>query len=710
MIRRLLAAAAALAILLSASAQMDAWSNLWMMAYQRAQATSRTNTGFDVPPVDAIQRFTLDLGVVVTTRMFTGAVEWPGPDGLGPVTIQTNVVGTRTNLTIWTNHVALSSETLRGWSFDFTQPWGPVYSTNFLFRLPDAIHAEFPAVATQQPHRAIGADLLDQLDTAITSLVPYYVDTVAVSNAGGIDAWFARRSVTNAYWIDTDTNGTANRWIVFTNHPTALPMWTLSNLWKTAGLEARLDAIAIETTTNSVQGWTVGVYTSEYVDAVQTVTNYTWSYPFRQCATVTPYRVQLGQLRGVMVSNETTTGVVFSAFSQLAGNTLWQTMPMRHLTSAVCTVRWSTSLAAQDEPSATLYVTGYVPVVSASGFNRRALTNEAVSVGGGTNHTLAQPFTDIVGMSCAVTLTNALAAGSAWFVVWSNRIATLGPSTVARGTNAIAERSNVLARLQWTTRPLTFQSFHVDGYGTGTNGQYNFPTYAAASGYGSPPVLTTGIWPNAAWSASNAVRQTEGAQWYADGVDGKGQRFLASATYDLAASWEYGFNAIYNWPIRLSLVSSNLPQLSANCDVIGTFGISNEVALGAVDFDRIAPAAFPFTQTMAHATIETETGSYAIVTNTIVWTNDLTGLPLAKMPSILLQTSKLETATAIMVTNWQPIANPPSDAWLTEETWTTEFYVGTSLQEVRHSRAAWVVPTHRELLYPALLLRWQFTR
>lgn len=712
-------AVALLIMALPAVAQFDAWSNLHRQVQLRCAATARTNSGWQVPPVDAVQRYALDLGIVATSRHWT-LIAPAGPPG--PIVTETNIAGGRTNVWTWTNHVALSSETLRGDIFDWSQPWGPIYSTNFVVTIPTNVLAEFPGLPSNLPHRVISADTIAEIDAMLQAAAPAYVDTVAISNAGGLSAWLAAESVTNWYWVDTNSDRTNDAWQSVTRRPLVFPRWTVSNLWRAAGIEPLVVSRSVATVTNVVEGWTVGQLGAEYVTNVATVTNLVEDYAFTQRATSRAYRATIGQLRAGLVTNAGVTNVAFVS-QRMRPLDPPETTPDRLLTNAALWVQWTPSVVGARLPTGTvLHVTGLVMRVDASGMVRDAVASEAVTLATATNRTpLTNRFHTLAGMSCAAILTNKALIGSELAVVWSNTLLTMGGATVARGTNAVAERWRVLRHLNWTVRDVSAYDFSTSGWGRNSNAVANYPTYYATSCIGSCagfPSFSTGIWPDSGAYLTND-RVAPGAVWR---VNDYAPEEWISGYSDSGLQKVFNWIADYDWPKAISLASTNLPTLAADVTLYGNFGIQDDVTLveGGPENPHtiIAAPVYPMTITSAHVTVwhpsTNRPGTdmpVAWQTNVWTWTNDLVGLPIEQGLSAIWSATKSASSTALSVTNLAPVSGGPGDSWLTFDSWREDFYVWDAFwvpqfdHSIDHTRG--VVPgTTRELRDGQFLLRW----
>lgn len=265
-----------------------------------------TNLHYLVQPANYAQPIRIPMGVVATNYLDPVAMSYGDYVLIGPVICETNITATSTNIWCWTNHVALDTDyyTLNK-SNELYMPFGPQVATNLIWDLREEDWEDLygvPPAWTAQPSAA----LINQLDTDLKAVATQYVDTVAIDNAGGIEAWFSTPSGTNWFWVDTDNNETNDAWVSLPSYPASFPGYTLSNLWRYAGLEPYryLDSITTQTVTR--YGWEVGQLDTYSVERLEVATNWFESYAFTAAPTVTPWKVSLGQLWLIMTNTVAT--------------------------------------------------------------------------------------------------------------------------------------------------------------------------------------------------------------------------------------------------------------------------------------------------------------------------------------------------------------------------------------------------------------------
>lgn len=496
------------ALLLCGAARADsvtaAWSNLCARLRECAEATRYgqtvatnisgsvtnvvTNGLFLLDPVVVTQPMPLALGVVVTnaTDLFGGSI--------GPIVTETNISGSRTNVWTWTNKVQLTT----GW-FVWTnflegyQPYPQPVATNFVLNTPPSLLAAFTNLSATYAPDYLSAAAVWKMDEALRGMIEqhYWVDTVAVSNAGGLNAYLQSFTSTNWYWYDSDTNGTDDMWYAQGVHPLELPRLTVSNAWKYAGLE-RVEDFTVATVTNVLYGWQVGNLTAYTVTNVSTVTNYTAShtniharYGFPVAPTLTTYRATLAEasiVRSNIVSGGTTNvrlslGPVRTPGGPRADGVMQS--PWRSLTNSTTLIRWvpATTNAAPPE-GLKVFVAGSVAMLS-NGVTERSVARVETNAPTTNAVALANAFW-IVGSVTSdwqMVTTNgdpriAELAGSTVSIVWSNAFYTWNRSggvLPVSATNAVADRWKVARQLIWTLADATAAAslFHTDFTYTG---------------------------------------------------------------------------------------------------------------------------------------------------------------------------------------------------------------------------------------------------
>lgn len=477
------------ALLLCGAARADsvtaAWSNLCARLRECAEATRYgqtvatnisgsvtnvvTNGLFLLDPVVVTQPMPLALGVVVTntTDVFGGSI--------GPIVTETNISGSRTNVWTWTNKVQLTT----GW-FVWTnflegyQPYPQPVATNFVLNTPPSLLVAFTNLSATYAPDYLSAAAVWKMDEALRGMIEqhYWVDTVAVSNAGGLNAYLQSFTSTNWYWYDSDTNGTDDLWYAQGVHPLELPRLTVSNAWKYAGLE-RVEDFTVATVTNVLYGWQVGNLTAYTVTNVSTVTNYTasWTnvsarYGFPVAPTLTTYRATLAEasiVRSNIVAGGTTNvrlslGPVRTPGGPRADGVMQS--PWRSLTNSTTLIRWvpATTNAAPPE-GLKVFVAGSVAMLS-NGVTERSVARVETNAPTTNAVALANAFWIVgpVTSDWQMVTTNgdpriAELAGSTVSIVWSNAYYTWNRSggvLPISETNAVLDRWKVARQLIWT--------------------------------------------------------------------------------------------------------------------------------------------------------------------------------------------------------------------------------------------------------------------
>lgn len=278
------------------------WVDLVQAVRERCEATRYSSNACQVAPADLQQPIRLALGIVATNYQDELGALFGDPPW-GPVVCETNVSGGSTNIWCWTNHVALDSDFVFWTNTGARLPFGPQVTTNLIWSNTDSRLAPFdlPAAWTAQPAPA----LINQLDSYIKTVATCYVDTVAIQLAGGVASYFST-SATNWYWVDTDGDDVNDRWEGLPSYPSNFPTYTLSNLWRYAGLEPYRYPYQVVTQAVTRYGWQTGQLTTYSIEEEQIVTNWVEQYSFTASPTATPWRVTLGQV-WLLVTNTVTT-------------------------------------------------------------------------------------------------------------------------------------------------------------------------------------------------------------------------------------------------------------------------------------------------------------------------------------------------------------------------------------------------------------------
>lgn len=327
----------------------SSWLTLVRAVRERSEATWKGAPGgtdsYFVPPVNYAQQVRLDLGISVTSA-------WDEilfiPE-LGPVVCTTNGAGI---VTCWTNHVSLDTDYIRYGSS--VRPFGPQWATNLLWLNVDSRLASFtnlPAAFTSVPSRAVVA----QLDQTISDLIPHFVDVQAMIDVVPesvdvgdpdelINSYFTIPNGTNWYWVDSDTNGSGDTWSSLVVYPQTIPLLTMSNAWRHAGLEPFRYPSGVSTGSTEIFGWQTGSM-GTYITGTNhfTITNWVEQYRFTRSPTVTPWAVTLGQLRIVETNriDDVVTNVSAGATSTWARST-------RHINMANSPVAFPVEYSDED--------------------------------------------------------------------------------------------------------------------------------------------------------------------------------------------------------------------------------------------------------------------------------------------------------------------------------------------------------------------------
>lgn len=285
-----------------AEATPSQWVELVEAVRERCEAT-RYNDAYKVAPENYAQPIKFSLGVI-QTNITDEIFGWLGLDPIGPVVCRTNGA----DVWCWTNHVALDTDYVTwtndecGWGWA-VYPFGPQSSTNLTWTNGDARLAGYglPAAWTQEPSAA----LINLVDDAIRRAATNYVDTVAIAEVGGIDAYFQVPSG-GWHWIDSDGDEVDDRWYQVPTYPAGLPLYTMSNLWRYAGIEPYRYPSEIVTQTVTRYGWEVGQLSTYSVEETEVRTNRVEVYGFERAPTATTWRVMQAQL-WLRVTNTVTT-------------------------------------------------------------------------------------------------------------------------------------------------------------------------------------------------------------------------------------------------------------------------------------------------------------------------------------------------------------------------------------------------------------------
>ena len=487
-----------------ASSYVSAWSNLCARLRECAEVTRYgeqittnvygsvtnvvTNGLFVLDPVVVTQPMPLFLGVAATntTEPFGGS--------FGPVVTETNINGGLTNIWTWTNRVRLTTDWFVWTNFfegyaAFPQP----VATNFVLNTPPPLLASYTNLNASYPPDYLSAAAVWKMDEAMRGMIEqnYWVDTIAVSNAGGLGSYFQSFTATNWYWYDSDTNGTDDLWYAQGIHPLELPRLTVSNAWKYAGLES-VENFTVSTVTNVVYGWQVGNLTAYQVTNVAVVTNYTAShtniharYGFAVAPTLTTYRATLAEasivrsniVLGLSTNVRLSLGPVRSHGGPSSDGIMQA--PWRVLTNSATLIRWVPARTNAVPPDGlVVYVAGSVATLS-NGVTERSVARVEHNTPATNSVALSNAFW-IVGSVTSdweLVTTNGdpripELAGSTVSIVWSNAYYTWNRSggvLPLSATNAVADRWKIAKQLIWTRADATAAAtlFHTDFTYTG---------------------------------------------------------------------------------------------------------------------------------------------------------------------------------------------------------------------------------------------------
>lgn len=290
------------------SGSPDQWHELVEAVRERCEATRYSTNAHEVAPRDYQQSVRMPLGIVANNYVDPWSVFFPPLVEVGPVVCETNISSGVTNIWCWTNHVALDTDYISysngEWSVDAFQPYGPQYATNLVWTNADPrlTGYELPVVWTAMPSPA----LVNQMDEDLKAVAVRYVDTVAISNAGGVEAYFSANPSTNWTWTDTDGDEIGDSWQNEVIYPSTFPTYTLSNLWRYSGIEPYTYPSEIVTQAVERFGWEVGQLGTYSVEEEHVLTNRVTRYDFTSAPTATPWKVTLGQV-WLRITNSVTT-------------------------------------------------------------------------------------------------------------------------------------------------------------------------------------------------------------------------------------------------------------------------------------------------------------------------------------------------------------------------------------------------------------------
>lgn len=494
------------------------WSNLCTAIRERCEVSwygsqvstneagiVTTNDLYEVAPPVVTQPMVLHLGTVATN-----VTDILG-DSIGPVVCETNVSAGATNVWYWTNWVSLDT-TWFVWTNWAEGRWEypQLVATNFVLETPASLLAAWTNLAPTYAPDYPSAAAIAQMDAAIVDSLAdtYWIDTVAISNAGGLSAYLDGYTHTNHWWYDSDGDHINDAWYFQSAHPLALPRLTISNAWKYAGLEPLADwTINPHATTQTVYGWEIGdagLYQTNIVTAAPT-TNYTWQYLFPLAPTLTAYRIELAQAR-IDASNAVVTNVVSGATNIVTNTTLYVAStilgdrsgdvqdltdaPWRGLTNQTARIEWAPAATNLPVPyGLALTISGAVVRLTETGLVRALRAVEVAAPGAD----LTNAFRHVISLSSAWTkpTTNGdPLVGSTMSVVWTNPVYSFrrGAGAIALSlSNALDARRRVVDLMRWTATAHTNAtdrwpaSWSWTGWGEDTNGIVNYTNIAVES-------------------------------------------------------------------------------------------------------------------------------------------------------------------------------------------------------------------------------------
>ena len=506
----------------------DGLSNLLFAVRERAEAThyretvegGATSHLYHVDPPVALQHMVIDLGTAAIDycdgNLFD-VVHHPA------VECQTNRAGSASNVICWTNYVDLTTET-RDYCADIdggVYLYGPVFASNFVLRTPTNLHAQFPGLADQYTPDYPSAHTLRVIDDGIKSLLDsgLYVDKVAIEEAGGLSAYFAKHDHTNHYWVDTNGDRTNDTWISVQRFPESLPVLTRSNAWRYARIEPVVSSIV--TVTNGeyqVEGWTVGDEHSQLVTipAGEVVTTTNFSYDFLYQPTVEVFRIELAQARIVatnswVVTNAGTVvqyhGLGVGAFVNFGGmGGMPDDVPLRLIEGEAAGAFLLTAPGASNAVIPTeleLNISGEAIDITGECLNLHQAAKEAVSgITAGTN-ALGSLWRSIESITSTWTHTESSTdavpslVGTTFSVIWSNTLTLYGnmPYTsssdtagaIALSDTGLAQRVAVLREMQWTLPTDLAHLYDWDGWDAYHNAQGECAQFNFCANYETYP-------------------------------------------------------------------------------------------------------------------------------------------------------------------------------------------------------------------------------
>lgn len=492
------------------------WSNLCAAIQERCEVSwygrsvttnelgaVATNDLYEVTPPVVTQPMVLHLGTVATnaTDIFGGSV--------GPVVCETNAAAGVTNVWCWTNYVSLDT-TWFVWTNLAEGRWEypQLVATNFVLETPASLLAAWTNLAPTYAPDYPSAAAIAQMDAAILDSLAatYWIDTVAISNAGGLAVYLAGFTHTNHWWYDSDGDHTNDAWYYQSAHPLALPRLTVSNAWKYAGLEALADwTINPHATTQTVYGWEVGaagLYQTNIVTEGPT-TNYTWQYIFPLAPTLTAYRVELAQAR-IAASNAVVTNVAFGVTNTVTNVTLYVASsilgdragdvqdltdaPWRGLTNQAARIEWTPAATNLPVPAGlALTISGAVVRLTETGLVRAMRAVEVAPPGAALTNAFRHVLSVLSAWTKSTTNGDPL-VGSTMSIVWTNPVYSFrrGPGAVGLSmSNALDARRRVVDLMRWTATAHTNAadrwpaSWSWSGWGEDTNGLANYTNLAA---------------------------------------------------------------------------------------------------------------------------------------------------------------------------------------------------------------------------------------
>ena len=308
------------------------------------------------------------------------------------------------------------------------------------------------------------APAVRDVDAKIEAIVPSFVDVLAVSNAGGIEAWADVTPSTNWYWINGD------HWVAYPQKATAFPALSLSNAWQRAGLPTmRYEVVYTNwpTTTVVTLGWQIGDLTTySYTNRIATRTNEVISYLYDIVQSGTVFCAELGRAE-LAITNTLTIGTqtwydVGFQWRNNGGIFVGLTNPVAVITqslggpyysapvSFVSPSRTTDVLTINADTNLDAFGTLHLIITNETGASAEAIVTPA------SPDALDNDFRSIpsghINWTTRTNDTTSLPIGAAVHVVWSNAVRWIGHPYAGYplSTNVIAQRRAVISQMQWT--------------------------------------------------------------------------------------------------------------------------------------------------------------------------------------------------------------------------------------------------------------------